>query len=268
MRTRSWCLLVFAFLFAVPALAQDLKTGVLMLHGKNPGGPQDPYFGTLKARFEREGFLVLMPDMPWSRNRYIDGDWDKAMAEMDRHVKTLRERGATSIALVGHSMGCPAALGYAARGGKVEGLVLLAPGHVPLYYFTGTRALSVRESIEKARVLLAAGNNEKSSFFDSNQGRPLSVSMTPKDYLSYFDPTSDAEMSVAAPKVPASVPVLWVIGKSDPLIAAGRGYVFDKLAANPRHRYLEIQADHLSTPGVAADDVVKWIREIAPAKQP
>src|SRR3954465_9153969 len=110
MRVLSLFVFAFSFLLAVPALAQEAKVGVLMLHGKNPGGPQDPYFGTLKARFEREGFLVLMPDMPWSRNRYIDGDWDKAMAEMDQHVTTLRERGTKTIVLAGHSMGAPAAL--------------------------------------------------------------------------------------------------------------------------------------------------------------
>jgi pimeloyl-ACP methyl ester carboxylesterase len=268
MRTLFRCLLTCLLVFAGPAFAQDTKIGILMLHGKNPGGPQDPYFGVLKTRFEREGFLPLMPDMPWSRDRYIDGDWDQAMAEMDQHVKTLHERGATRIVVAGHSMGCPAAMGYAARGGKVEGLVLLAPGHVPFYYFTGTRSLSVRESIERARSLLAAGDNQKSAFFDSNQGRLLSVSMTPKAYLSYFDPTADAEMSVTAPKVPASVPVLWVIGKSDPLFAAGRRYVFDKLAPNPKHLYLEVGADHLSTPNVAADDVVKWIRALVATKQP
>lgn len=117
----------------LPAQAQD-KNGVLMRHGKNPGSPNDPNFGQLKSRLDAEGMITLMPDMPWSARRYIDGDWDKAMAEIDAHVKSLRGKGATKIA--GHSMGCPAAMSYAARHGGVDALALLAPGHVPLFYNT------------------------------------------------------------------------------------------------------------------------------------
>jgi hypothetical protein len=68
-------------------------------------------------------------------------------------------------------------------------------------------------------------------------------------------------MSVAAPKIPQSTAVLWVIGDADPLFKQGRAYVFDKLPANPKHRYLEISASHLTTPAVSADEVVRWIQD-------
>ena len=116
-------------------------------------------------------------------------------------------------------------------------------------------------AILTALLLLVGLHGAPAAFSDVNQGRPQQVWMTPKNFLSYFDPSSDAEMSVTAPRLPAGVAVLWVIGKDDPLFAAGRRYVFDKLPANSRHRYLEVQANHLNTPEVAGDEVVKWIRE-------
>ncbi|WP_341896073.1 alpha/beta hydrolase [Ferrovibrio terrae] len=239
------------------ALAQD-KIGVLMLHGKNPGSPNDPNFGSLKAKLDHEGMITLMPDMPWSARRYIDGNWDKAMAEIDNHVKTLRSRGAAKIVIAGHSMGCPAAMSYAARSGNVDAVALLAPGHIPVFY---AGAKGTADSLEEARRLVAAGQGDtRKDFNDNNQGRILQVRMTAKDYLSFFDPTSDAEMSVTALKMPASTAVLWVVGNADPIYQRGRGYVFDKLQDNPKSKYLEVAANHLTTPVVARDDVAAWIK--------
>ncbi len=255
-------LCALAVLLWIPMVQAQPSIGVLMLHGKNPGGPQDPNFGVLKTRLEREGMTVLMPDMPWSRNRYIDVSWDQAMAEMATHVKTLRERGARKIVLMGHSMGCPAALSFAARQGDVQALVLLAPGHVPQGYFTSPRLKPVRDSIEEARALVAANKGDsKERFTDINQGRQQTVIMTARDFLSYFDPASDAEMSVTAPRVPAQTPSLVVIGDQDPLFAYVRSYFVDKLPMNPKNVYLEVKGTHLSTPGVASDAVVEWVRK-------
>lgn len=74
---------------ALPSLspAAQERIGVLMLHGKSPGNPQDPNFSPLKSRFEGEGWLVRLPDMPWSRTRYLDGNWDQAMQEVAGHAR-------------------------------------------------------------------------------------------------------------------------------------------------------------------------------------
>ena len=207
---------------------------------------------------------VLIPEMPWSRRRYIDVDFDTAMREIDGHVKALRDKGAKRIVLAGHSMGCPAAMAYAARHGGVAALVLLAPGHVPSSYYTRPNLAIVRESVDKARQMVERGEGDLANqpFSDINQGSRLTVFTTAKTYLSYFDPTSDAEMGMTARRIPADVPALWVIGSSDPLLAAGRAYVFDKLPANPHSRYLEIDANHLNTPALAAEQVVAWIGEV------
>jgi pimeloyl-ACP methyl ester carboxylesterase len=245
---------------AVPAAAQE-RIGVLMLHGKNPGSNMDPNFGIMKPNFESQGWVVAFPDMPWSRGRYLDGGLDKAMAEIASHVKSLRDKGATKIVIVGHSIGVPAGMAHAARGGDVDALVLLAPGHIPLGYYTYPKLKVVHDSIDEARAFVAAGKGDsRERFSDINQGRQQTVVSTAKDYLSYFDPTSDAEMSVTAPRMPAKVAVMTVVGEKDPLFKFIKSYYVDKLPANSKDKYLEVSGGHLETPRVASDEVIAWIK--------
>lgn len=264
LRSRILSQLLFLFLVALSATGYAADAvGVVLMHGKNPGGPNWQGTQGLVGKLEQAGVHVLEPEMPWSRRRYIDADFDTAMREIDSQVKALRAKGAQRIVLAGHSMGCPAAMPYAARHGGVDALVLLAPGHVPVAYFNRPQLAIVRESVEKAREMVARGKGDlaNQAFSDINQGNRLTVFTTAKTYLSYFDPTGDAEMSITAPRIGVGVPVLWVIGRSDPLFAAGRAYVFDKLPANPRSRHLEIDANHLTTPALASDQVVAWLAE-------
>lgn len=261
MKRRSFASLALLPLFTAHVNAQPAeRIGVLFLHGKNPGGPASPQYGPVKAAMEKQGWLVALPDMPWSRNRYLQGNWDGAMTEVAQHVKALQDQGATRIVLMGHSMGVPAAMSHAARGGTAHALVLLAPGHVPQGYFTAPQLAPVRESIENARALVAAGKGDESQrFIDINQGRQQPVVTTAKNFLSYFDPESDADMGVTAPKLPASLPVLTAIGQGDPLFNRVRSYYVDKLPANPKTRLLEVSGGHLETPQVALEQVMAWI---------
>lgn len=242
------------------AQAQE-RIGVLLLHGKNPGSNLDPNSGVLKGLFEQQGWLVAYPDMPWSRARYLDGGLDKAMAEMAGHIKSLRDQGATRIVIAGHSIGAPAAMAYAARGGDVNALVLLAPGHVPVGYYTYPALKLVHDSIDEAREMVKEGKGDsRERFSDINQGRRQVVVTTAADYLSWFDPTSDAEMSVTAPRIPATVPVMTVVGEKDTLFGRIKSYFLDKLPANPKNNYLEVTGGHLDTPRVSSDQVIAWIK--------
>lgn len=245
------------------------KVGVLLLHGKSPGSNSDPSMRSLMHRLERDGMEAVFPQMPWSRTRYLDGNWDGAMREMQEHVAGLRAKGATRIVIVGHSMGSPAALSYAARHGGVDALVLFAPGHVPRSYYSSTKLVTVRQSIDEARAMLAAGKGEEvANFNDINQGRAQNVRMKAVDYLSFFDPGSDAEMGVTAPRVPADVAVLTVIGNSDPLFSRVRDYFHDKLPHNPKTQLLEVTATHLTTPEVATPQAIEWIKQVTAARKP
>ncbi|MBA2963486.1 MULTISPECIES: alpha/beta hydrolase [Ramlibacter] len=247
-------------LLACGAKAQAaVGTGVLLLHGKT-GSAQETGSRLLKSRLEDAGLLVVATDMPWSKRRYIDGDWDLAMQEMAGLAAELRKKGATRIVAMGHSMGVPAAMSHAARGGDVQALVLLAPGHVPRGYYDNPRFVSVRQSVDEARAMVAAGKgDEKAGFNDNNQGRTLSVRTTAKAYLSYFDPTGDAEMGNTAPRIPATVPVLTVLGSADNFTPAARRYYVDRLPANPLTRTIEVGGDHFSVPEAALPQVLEWI---------
>ena len=83
-----------------------------------------------------------------------------------------------------------------------------------------------------------------------------------KDYLSYFDPASDAEMSVTAPRVPATTPVMNAVGESDSMFKRARTYYVDRLPANPKNKYLEVSGGHLDTPRNAKDEIIKWIKSV------
>lgn len=258
MRRRLFSVCAFAT-FALAA-AQE-RVGVLMLHGKSPGSNQDPNFGPQKGVFERQGWVVAYPDMPWSRGRNLDGGLDKALAEIASHIKDLRDQGAMKIVIPGHSMGVPVAMAHAARGGEADALVLLAPGHVPVGYYTYPSLKAIHDSINEARALVAAGKGDsRERFSDVNQGRQPTVVTTAKDFLSWFDPRSDAEMSVTAPRIPAKVPVMTVIGEKDPLFKTIKAYYVDKLPANPKNKFLEVSGGHLDTPRVASDEIVAWIK--------
>ena len=248
----------------LPSRAQTPpRIGVLMLHGKSPGNPADPNFSPLKTVLERAGMVVLLPDMPWSRNRFMDGNWDKGMAEIAAHVQALRGQGATHIVMIGHSLGSPAAMSFAARGGDVQALVLMAPGHAPLRFYTNPRNTAVRDSVDEARKLVAEGKGDsRERFNDINQGRQSPVVATARDFLTYFDPTSDAEMSVTAPRVPPQIPVFVAVGDQDPIFPVAREYFYDKLPANPKNKYLEVKATHLTTPQVAIDDALAWLKTV------
>lgn len=260
--TRTAVAMTSALTWGMRAQAQGQRIGVLMLHGKSPGSPDDPNFRPFQQKFESLGWLALLPDMPWSRNRYLQGDLDQALEEVAGHVRALRSQGATQIVLLGHSMGVPIAMAHAARGGDVQALVGLAPGHVPLLYDTAPALSAVHDSIAEARDLVAAGKGEETQrFWDINQGRQQRLIMSARNYLSYFDPASDAEMSVTAPKLPPGLPVFIAVGEKDPLFKHIRSYFFDRLPDNPHKRYLEVAGGHLQTPAEAYDAYVAWITQ-------
>ena len=248
------------------AVRADEKIGVVLMHGKQGGGLRDTSLDTLNRKLQDGSMLVIKPEMPWSFNRFIDGDWDLAMNEIKVHVEKAKQSGATKVVLIGHSLGSPAAMSYAARYADVSAIVLLAPGHVPYYFskcipYSPIKMCAVKDGVEYARKEVEAGNaDKKQALTDINQGRRSVVWMTPRDYLTYFEPTSDAEMAITAPKISATIPVMWVIGDGDYLIREGRKYVFDKLPVNNKSQYLEVSANHLTTPAVAADQIVNWLK--------
>ena len=118
--------------------------------------------------------------------------------------------------------------------------------------------------VAEAAALIAAGRgNVRRTFPDQVQGVPTFCSATPLVYLSLFDPNGAAVIPKNVAAMPP-IPFLWVVGSFDPASSLGRDYAFARAPANPKSRYLEVFASHLTTALVARSRVVEWIKSLEP----
>jgi pimeloyl-ACP methyl ester carboxylesterase len=248
------------FAAAEPA-ADEHGLGVVYLHGK--GGWPGALNGGIVSALEDEGALVATPEMPWSLHRRYDATFDQALAEIDAAIAGLKSGGAHRIVLIGVSLGANAAIGYAARHPELAGVVALAPGHLPE---VGSLRSFVADSVARARALIAEGKgNVPQTFPDMAQGIPLMATATPAVYLSWFDPDGPAVIPKNAALIGAAaapVPLLWVVGKLDPIDRRGPEYAFNALAKNPKSQYVEVFAGHLTTAVAARRQVIDWINAL------
>jgi pimeloyl-ACP methyl ester carboxylesterase len=250
-------------LFAVqPAQAAGLQgLGVVFLHGK--GSWAGGFDGGILSALEEEGAVVAKPEMPWSYNRRYAATFGDAMTEIDTAIAGLKAKGARRFVIIGHSLGANAAIGYAARHADLAGVAALAPGHLPE---VDPLRDHVAEAVAEAKQLIAAGKgNVPRSFPDMAQSLPLTTTATPAVYLSYFDPDGPAiipKNAAAIGAAPMPVPFLWVAGKLDPIDRRGPEYAYDAAAKNPKSKYIEVFAGHLTTPLMAHKQVVEWINSL------
>jgi pimeloyl-ACP methyl ester carboxylesterase len=244
--------------FAATAQTANLHgVGVVYLHGKGawPGAADGGILSTLAE----EGALVATPEMPWSFKRKYGATYEQAMAEIDAVAAGLKAQGATRIVVMGHSLGANAAIGYAARHPDLLAVVALSPGHLP--EAEGLRS-HTQEAIAEAKQLVAAGQGDVPHRFpDMAQGIPLTATATPLVYLSMFDPDGPAVIPKNAEAM-GPVPLLWVVGTLDPIARRGPDYAFKFGAKNPKSRYIEVFAGHLTTPLAARSQVVEWINSL------
>lgn len=235
--------------------------GVVYLHGK--GSWPGSFNGGILSALRHEGALTATPEMPWSFHRRYDATYDQAMAEIDGVVAKLKAKGARRIIVIGHSLGANAAIGYAARHPDLAAVVALSPGHLPEI---GDMRGFVAAAVARAKALIAEGKgNVSRAFPDMAQGIPLITHATPLVYLSMFDPDGPAVIpknAAAIGAAPHPVPLLWVVGMLDPIARRGPQYAFEAAAKNPRSKYIEVFAGHLTTPLVARNQVVAWINSL------
>jgi pimeloyl-ACP methyl ester carboxylesterase len=249
--------LFLLWLMATPAHAGNLQgTGVVFLHGK--GVWAGAFDGGIPGALEAEGAVAVSPEMPWSLSRIYGATYEEAMREIDAAVASLKARGATRIVIIGHSLGANAAIGYAARRHGVAAVVALSPGHLPE---TAEMRARTADAIVQAHALLAAGEKSRRIWPDRIQGIPTFATASPAVYLSMFDPDGPA---VIPKNVTAlhGVPLLWVVGDSDPIFARGRDYAFSRAPKNPKSRYIEVSAGHLTAPWNARAQVVEWVKSL------
>ncbi len=282
--------------------------GVLMMHGK--GGRPGLFGSELVNALESRGAIVLEPYMPWSGERGVMRELNRTVpemvAEIGRHVETLREKGATHIVLGGHSLGAGMALAYVAHvahvahaahaaqapqasgdapvpstepakpGGANDSISTPAPPPIAGLMLlapghtpdTWGRVSAMSLGVLQARALVDAGRGrEMDSYLDINQGRQSWIRASAQAYLSLYDPEGPAVMPLNAARVPADLPVLVIIGDRDPLFRAGRRYLFDRLPAHAQSSYVEVKAGHVDTPDVGSEAAVKWLAGLRSASR-
>jgi pimeloyl-ACP methyl ester carboxylesterase len=231
--------------------------GVVYLHGK--GSWPGAFDGGIVNSLQDEGAMVATPEMPWSLKRKYGATYEQAMGEIDSVVASLKAKGATRIIVIGHSLGANAAIGYAARHPDLAAVVAIAPGHLPE---VDDLRSHTRDAITQARELIAAGQGEvPRQFPDLAQGIPLTTTATPIVYLSMFDPDGPAVIPKNAAAM-GPVPLLWVVGTLDPIARRGPDYAFKLAAKNPKSRYAEVFAGHLTTALAARKQVIDWINSL------
>jgi pimeloyl-ACP methyl ester carboxylesterase len=254
------CLITIGIV-ATETYAADI--GVVFMHGKN-GSPNSPALKGIVEEMSSSGMEVMVPDMPWSRSRGYDASYDDAMREIHKLVEALRAKGVKTVFIAGHSLGANGAIGYGAIFGDVDGIIAIAPGHAP--EIPAFQSI-VGESVKKANDMVAAGHGkDKAEFTDTNQGKVSSVSTTAAIYLGYFSPDGAAVIPSNISKWKKSIPLLWVVGRSDPMYARGEVYAYKKFPANTENQYIVVDADHMGTPDAAKDQVVAWMQKVAGAR--
>jgi pimeloyl-ACP methyl ester carboxylesterase len=248
--------------FVAEAAAQGKSLaglGIVLLHGK--GGQPGGNTASLAKALEAEGAIVITPRMAWAGSRGVpekyDVTYEQALAPIGRAVDEAKAKGATRTVVGGQSLGANAAIAYAARHGTgLAGVIALAAGHTP----ERMKKPDMVASVAYARQLVASGKgNATATFTDINQGQAFNVQAKAAAYLSFFDPSGPANIPRNAAAMPP-IPFLWVIGRSDPLAGAGRGYAFDRAPKNANSRYVEVGGGHFDTPTAAIGPVVTWLR--------
>jgi pimeloyl-ACP methyl ester carboxylesterase len=242
---------------SIPSLAQPSLSGlgIVLIHGK--GGTPTTAIEGLHESLKRAGALVEVPEMPWSARRIYDATFDQAMSEIDAAAERLKKAGATKIAVIGHSLGANAAIGYAARRKDLHAVVALAPGHLPEAWALRART---KGAIAEAKKMIAAGKGDvRTSFPDLAQGIPFQVRATPNVYLSMFDPDGPAVMPKNAAAM-GNVPFLWVVGVADPIIFHGKDYIYGRGAKHPKSKYVVTASMHISTPFQSRGQIIEWLR--------
>jgi pimeloyl-ACP methyl ester carboxylesterase len=241
------------------ALAQT-SLGVIMLHGKQGYGLSNPGLAAIGPSLQAAGHKVVAPTMAWGRGTWetIDVTVEDVLVQLDGHASQLRGQGAGRIVAIGHSLGAAVALTYAVERGSVAGIAMLSPGHVPYAFYESQKA--IRADVDRARALIAQGKgNEMIKGADVNQGSTITMNVRAAVYYSWMNPTGIINMTVEAPRLPATTPLLMVVGEKDIIYPAAQGQIYKPAAKNPYSKYITNGAGHIDAPMASAKAITDWV---------
>lgn len=265
-RVMRWPLLaaglIVAVLTAVPAHAQS-DLGVVLMHGKQSFPGQPASLSQIAERLRDLGVKVAMPQMPWATGQWehVNVTVEQVYDQIDGYIAQLNAQGVDRIVVAGHSLGGNMALSYAVARGNVAGVVMLSPGHAPGFFYNKSSAF--RDALGKAHAMVEAGQgNQPFSGPDNNQGREFTLSTTAAIYVSWMAPHGLVSMPRQAPSLPATIPVMVVMGKSENALDSTRSAIYKPAAKHPYSTFLAADGDHHTATDAAIIDVVQWIRQL------
>jgi pimeloyl-ACP methyl ester carboxylesterase len=231
--------------------------GFLILHGKSSGpAVPDCSVTPLAAKLEAHGRLVDYQAHSWETSRIYSTTFESTTEEIRAGIQRLRARGATRIHLVGHSMGGNIAIYYAVHNTDFDSFIGLATAHNVHHQ---TLQYVVKWSVEKARGLVAEGNDTPSEFVDWNVTDILARTVRPSCYLSYFDPDGNANMTLNVRRIGRPLNVLMVGGNKDNTQQTTRMSIFDPMPKTPYSQWIQTNDDHNTVSLNAYDEIVKWV---------
>jgi len=254
------CVLTLLTFGSHSANAAD-QVGIVLMHGKRSKAGLGSPNGPLEAALRAAGIAVIAPEMPWSRNRFLDRTFDGVLAEIDSAVAALRRNGAVKIVVGGHSLGGNAALAYGARRDGIAGILVVAPGHFPEARGFWRR---FADDLARARAMIASGDGAASAQFgDINQGKTEVYSLKPDVYRDFMDPEGPFAMPLNAVRLRPGAALMLIVGDEDYTFKYGRAdraYIFDHAPAHAKSRYKVVPGGHTATPRVGAADIVDWLK--------
>lgn len=255
-------LLALSLVFLIPstAFSQTPKLGAVVMHGK--GGSPAKHVAALASTLEARGILVSNLEMPWSGRREYDVDVKAAEQEVERGLAALRDKGAAKLFVIGHSQGGVFALHFGAKQ-KLDGIVAVAPGGS-----TGSNVFreQLKVPLAQARDLIAQGKGDEKVRLLDYEGSKGSIPIftTPARYVEWFDPEGAMNHARSSRALPAGTPVLYVAPTNDyPGLQRGKQQLFSAMPPHPLTKMIEPRASHIDAPAAAADDIAKWMQDVA-----
>lgn len=257
--------ILLALVFATSQTAHSAEPSpsdiaVVVMHGK--GGSPGKWVNDLALTLELEGFHVANLDMPWSHRRQYNATMDESANEITAALDKMRAKGAKKMFVAGHSQGGLNTLLYGEQH-SVDGLIAIAPG--------GSHgAKSFREvlgsHVSKARSMIDEGRgNETAEFADQETAiRTFPVTTTAARYFDWFNPDNKHNMSHVVRNVKSGIPILYIAPTRDyPILKRDNPKHFSALPSHELTRLYEPETDHLNAPFASAEEIIKWIKEVA-----
>lgn len=255
---------IFGALFAMGSVlwgtegrAEDKKCAMVLLHGKWGNPDQLTHFG---RRMQGVCHAKTI-EMPWSQRRNYDQPYPVALQEIAKEVSAFRAQGYQRIVLAGQSFGANAVTAYMTIYDDADAVISLGPGHSPNHMYN-TLKLN-HATLDLARSLIAQGKGDESvSIEDYNQGVRRSVRMKAISAATYFDPDGLGNQTKTSSSFKKPVPFLLVVGSGDPIFKFAERAIFRNTPSHLLSKFLTVNADHVNTPDVAADQVREWLASV------